>query len=247
MEKNEREKRAFLLEMTTDAQSFIRHGKKEKALECYEKILEKYPEETRAIYGKGMTHYEFDELQEAMKFFDQVLALKPNDIDSLYAKGSVLSNLGRNEEAFDLFNKILALDKKLSFVWLAKGYTLLDLEKSEQALDCFEKVSELGRSNDALTGKGHAYRKIEKFKEASKNYSEAIKLDPYDPEALFGLGVIEFENKNNKKALEYLYKCVVQDDDNADAWKVLAELYKILNQEDNVKIALDKIKELESS
>ena len=39
MEKNEREKRAFLLEMTTDAQSFIRHGKKEKALETLKRFI----------------------------------------------------------------------------------------------------------------------------------------------------------------------------------------------------------------
>ena len=47
----DKEKRDLYLELTTDAQSLMYQGKKKEAIECYDKILAKYPDDTSVIYG----------------------------------------------------------------------------------------------------------------------------------------------------------------------------------------------------
>ncbi len=244
MVEENRKKRAFLLDMITDAQSFIYQGKKIEALQCFDKILEKFPEEIPAIYGKGMVYFEFGEIEQAIGQFDIVLEMDPNEIDSLYAKGAILSNLGKNQEALTLLEKTIELDPKLHIAWLAKGYIFLNEEKYDEAIISFSKVEELGQKESVYTGKGHALRKMDKFEEAETNYKLALGIDPYDAEALFGLGAIEYRNNKLKQALDYLYRSVVQDEEIVEAWEILVEVYRLLKKPEKEKIARDKLKAL---
>lgn len=244
MSMEDREKRNFLMELTTDAQSLMYQGKKKEALECYDRILAKYPDDITVIYGKGMIYFEFDDLKEAIVCFNKAIEINPEDIDSLYAKGAILSSLGKNDEAIELFDTVIKHDTKFVIAWLAKGYALLNIEKSEEALQCFVEIEKLGRKEVALSGKGHALRKLNELEKATKSYQEAIKIDPYDPEALFGLGMIAYKNENLKSATKFLYRSVIQDDDNLEAWEILAEIYKKTNDVEKEKAALTKISEL---
>ena len=125
-----------------------------------------------------------------------------------------------------------------------KRVCFLDLDKAKEALESFTKVEELGRGFDALAGKGHSYLKLNEYNEASKCFKQVLEVDPYDSEALYGLGLIEYHKENLKQAQDHLYKSVVQDDDNLDAWIHLAEIFKKTKQTDREKIALEKIDEL---
>ncbi len=244
MSMEDREKRNFLMELTTDAQSLMYQGKKEEALECYDKILAKYPDDITVIYGKGMIYFEFDDLEEAITCFNKAIEIYPEDVDSLYAKGAILSSIGQNDEAINLFDSVLKHDAKFVIAWLAKGYALLNIEKSKKALQCFVEVEKLGRKEIALSGKGHALRKLNELEKAEKSYQEAIVIDPYDPEALFGLGIIAYKNEKLKLATKFLYRSVIQDDDNLEAWETLAEIYKKTKDAEKEKAALAKISEL---
>ncbi|MHA1126026.1 MAG: tetratricopeptide repeat protein [Candidatus Heimdallarchaeota archaeon] len=241
----DKEKRAFLFALTSEALSLMLNGKKDEALQCYDKILKKYPEELQFVYRKGMVHYELEEFADAIKFFDDVIQKSPEDVDALYAKGTALSSLEKHNDAVALFDKILNIDPKMHLTWLAKGYTLLDLEKYEDALSSFEGAEKLGYRGDLLGGKGQALRMLGKTEEAKIYFKEAIVADPYDFEALFGLGMLEYEQNNIKEAQELLYKSVVQYDDNVEAWKTLAEIFKKNKDTERESVALQKVKELQ--
>ncbi|MCK5047689.1 MAG: tetratricopeptide repeat protein, partial [Candidatus Heimdallarchaeota archaeon] len=174
----------------------------------------------------------------------KAIEINPEAIDSLYAKGAILSTLDQNEQAVQLFDTVLEQDSKFMIAWLAKGYALLNMEESEKALQCFVAVEKLGRREVALSGKGHALRKLNELEKAKTSYQEAIKIDPYDPEALFGLGVIAYKNENLKDATKLLYRSVIQDTDNLETWEILAEIYKKTNDAEKEKVALAKISEL---
>ena len=245
MVETDKEKRAFLFELTTEAQSLMYNGKKEEALLYYDKILKKYPDEVQFIYMKGMVFYEFKEFTEAIKFFDEVLQKNHEDIDALYAKGTALSSIEQHNDAIALFDKVLAIDPKMHLTWLAKGYTLLDLEKYEDALLSFKGAEKLGYRGELLGGKGQALRKLGKIEDAKSHFKEAIQADPYDFEALYGLGMMEYEANNLKEAQELLYKSVIQYDDNVDAWTILAEIFKTNKDTERESVARKKINELQ--
>ncbi len=244
MKQNEKEKQILLLERFNEAQSLVTQGKKEEAIEFYDKILEEFPNEKSILYGKGMAYYEFNEFPAAIECFDLILEKNPDDIDSLYAKGSILRLINKSEEAIKLLDRSIKLNPNLYIAWLTKGYAYLDLNNAKEALVCFEKVEVLGKGSDALAGKGHSYLKLNNYPEASKCFKQVIEIDPYDPEALHGLGIIEYQNNNLKQAQDYLYKSVVQDDDNLDAWIHLAEIFQKTKQTEREKIALEKIAKL---
>jgi tetratricopeptide (TPR) repeat protein len=247
MTENDKEKRAFLLDKTTDAQSLIYQGKKDEAIKCYDGILVKYPGEISALYGKGMVYYQFDDLEEALKQFDTVLRIDSEEVDTLYAKGAILRNMGKNKEALPILNKTVELAPKMHIAWLAKGYLHLDEKSFEKALGCFERVEKLGFNEMTFVGKGHALRGMGKIENAIIIYKKALDKDPYDAEALFGLGVIELKNDNPKKALEYLYKSVVQDEEIIESWEALVEVYRLLKKPDKEEIARNKVKELKEN
>ncbi len=244
MSNQEKEKRSFILELITEAQSHVHHNKKSDALACYDKILAKYSTEIAALYGKGMVHYQFEEYPQALEYFEQVLKIDPKEIDSLYAKGSVLSRQGHLEKAIVEFDKVVEINPKMDLALIAKGYILLDLEKNDVALDCFVKAEKIGQKMELLTGKGHAHRRLNNKVEAKNCYELALKYDPYDSEALMGLGILFYEEKNLKEAQDYLYKSVVQDDENLEAWTILHDIFKATNQKDKEAIAKNKISEL---
>jgi tetratricopeptide (TPR) repeat protein len=240
----DKEKRDLFLKLTTDAQSLMFQGKKKEAIECYDKILAKYPKDTAVIYGKGMVYFEFNDLEEAIACFDEALEINSEDIDSLYAKGAILSSLGKNKEAIKLFDNVIQLNSEFMIAWLAKGYAYLHIDESKKALDCFKEVEKLGRKEIALSGKGRALLKLNELEEAEVSFKEAIKFDPYDPEALFGLGVLAFKKDDMKNAADQLYRSVVQDEDNLEAWEFLAKIYKKTNDIEKEKVAIAKVKEL---
>ncbi|MBN1329809.1 MAG: tetratricopeptide repeat protein [Candidatus Heimdallarchaeota archaeon] len=245
MANEEKEKRSFILELITEARSHVHHNRKTDALNCYDKILTKYSNEISALYGKGMVYYQFDDYPLALEYFEEVLRINPNEIDSLYAKGSILSRQGQLLEAIDVFDKVAEINPHMELALIAKGYVLLDLEKTAAALDCFTRAEKLGGKLELLAGKGHALRKLNNKGEAKNYYLMALKYDPYDPEALMGLGLMSYEEKKLKEAQDYLYKSVVQDEDNLEAWTILCEIFKATNQKDKEEIARNKITKLQ--
>jgi tetratricopeptide (TPR) repeat protein len=245
LNKHDKEKRSFILELTTEAKSLLAHGKKEEALACYNEMLEKYPDEETILYGKGMIYFEFDDYQNALECFNEVLKKQPSNVDSLYAKSSVLRLLGQLEDALTIIDQVLALNPKMVLAYLTKGYILIDMNQFDEAIINFEKVEKFGREEEVLAGKGYCYLKLNEFDKANKLYNTALQIDPYDPEALFGKGFLEHHYKNWKHAENYLYRCVVQDEVNLDAWKLLADVYKQTKQSKKEEIAREKIKELQ--
>ena len=238
------EKQLSFLRLSSEAQSHLHHGKKEEALKCYDEFLAQYPDDIKAFYGKGMIHYEFNEFEKAIENFDRALKIDETHVDSLYAKGVVLNAQGSHEEAIALFDRIIQLEGEFALAWLAKGYALLEVNKAEEALKCFLHVEQLNNRLDVSTGKGHAYRLLQKMKEAQKSYSQALAIDPYDSDALYGLGAIAFATNKLKKATELLYKCVAQDEDHLRAWEILAQIYQKTNQPDKEQVALKRIAQL---
>ena len=244
MNRKTNEKQLSFLRLSSEAQSHLHHGKKTEALKCYDDFLAQYPDDIKAFYGKGMIYYEFNEFEKAIENFDLALKVDETHVDSLYAKGVVLNAQGFHEDAIALFDKIIQLEENFALAWLAKGYALLEVNKAEEALECFLQVEQLNNRLDVSTGKGHAYRLLQQLKKAKKSYLQALSTDPYDADALYGLGAIAFSTNKLKEATDLLYKCVAQDDDHLSAWEILAKIYQKTNQQDKEQVARKRIAQL---
>lgn len=125
-----------------------------KALDCYNEVLELYPDDEYCLNRKGQVLLSLERWHEALKFYDE--------IDSWGGKAEVYIQMGRYEDALECYDKIDS--------WSGKAEVLIKLERYEEALYCCDKIFELRQTAYVKTLRDLARLFID-----AGNYSEAIK------------------------------------------------------------------------
>ncbi|HFB54411.1 MAG TPA: tetratricopeptide repeat protein, partial [Hellea balneolensis] len=86
--------------------------------------------------------------------------------------------------------------------------------------------------------------KHKRYEEAHKACLELIRKDVYDAHPYYLLGLIAFEHKNYKKALELFTKATEYDPQQAVHFAHLAQTYSILGRQNEAKSTCDKAAKL---
>ncbi|MEA2070728.1 MAG: tetratricopeptide repeat protein [Asgard group archaeon] len=235
------ETKRWKLKLIMEARSYLHQGLKEKALECYTKLLEENSSDFDALYGIGMLYFEMGENEKALKYLDMILEQKDDHIDALYAKGTILVRLENYKKALKILEKVVLLKPDFYLGWLSIGCAAAALHNYEDALSYFRKVEVLGKEEFVYTEKARIYKNQNKKKLASKFYFKALEVDPFDSEALFGLGELAIQEKDWKKARDYLTKSVIQNEKNIAAWKLLVKVYQQLSDSKREQIAKKRV------
>jgi tetratricopeptide (TPR) repeat protein len=84
----------------------------EKAIECYDKVLEIDPKYAYAWNNKCLALDNLGKHNEAIKCYDKVLEIDPKDAYAWNNKGNALYNLGKHNEAIECYDKVLEIDPK---------------------------------------------------------------------------------------------------------------------------------------
>lgn len=88
---------------------------------------------------------------------------------------------------------------------LLKGANLYSLGKKSEALSVYEEVLKINNENSvALREKAVIEGQLGNMKQAEKDFSDALLLNPRDNLTLKNLAYLNFEKKNYNKSLEYL-------------------------------------------
>ena len=81
-----------------------------EAIDYYNKVLALDPNNTGALYDKGLALDVLGLHRDAIPYYDKLLSVEPDNINALINKGSALADLGRYSEAIEYFDKVLVLD-----------------------------------------------------------------------------------------------------------------------------------------
>ena len=103
-------KSTTLDQLLTIGESLYVEGKYTEAIDYYNKVLALAPNNTGALYDKGLALDVLGLHGDAIPFYDKVLSVEPDNINALINKGSALADLGRYSEAIEYFDKVLVLD-----------------------------------------------------------------------------------------------------------------------------------------
>ena len=87
----------------------------EKAISCFEKMIEIEPRNYRAFYNLGITHFNLGNLEKALESYNEALEIKPDYIYCYYYIGYLYENVGDLEKAIDFYDKALEIDR--SFIY----------------------------------------------------------------------------------------------------------------------------------
>ena len=204
-----------LMEKAIDA---IFDSQFEEAIEYFDKILEKDPQNTKALTNKGVALGSLGRTLEAISQFDKALEIDPNSINALNNKGAALVELGKYDEALLYFDRILVIDPEEQSTINAKKIILnrdiislledginavLD-SQFEEAIEYFDKILERDPQNiEALINKGVALGKLERDSEAIYQFDQVLEIDQNNTDALNNIGAVLINLGSYNDAISY--------------------------------------------
>ena len=87
------------------AKNHFKNAEYRQAIEIYDTILDKEPDNELALKMKGMAHNAIGEHTTSLKQFFKIFQEKPNDVTTLTAMGIGFGNLGEYQEGLNYLEK----------------------------------------------------------------------------------------------------------------------------------------------
>jgi tetratricopeptide (TPR) repeat protein len=185
----------------------------EKAIDSYQKGIEKSPEGARhkLYFQIGLLYYDSAKFKQAIKYFQE--AIYENEsaayVESL---GSAFLNLNQKEKALQEYEKaqlLYPLGQKHT-VLFNMGYLYFMDQEYLKAIPCF--IKSINDKPDPLYYNylGRSHIEVGEIEEAEAAYMEGLKFN--NPEINhgleFGLGLVQFAKGNPDQAIVYYTKAI---------------------------------------
>ena len=136
-------------------------------------------------------------------------------------------------EEFDSFLKIIKWEELRSVFFMAQGEIQKLRKEFSQAIESYIKALEIAPPEEKVELNilsGECYRELQEFKKAEEILQEALKIEPFNPEAQYEIALVYYDMGKKEKALEHLKKALY-------VWEEADTEYK------PAKKARDKLKE----
>lgn len=147
-----------------------------ESLNCFEKILNFYPENFELWYYKCLVQLNLERYQEAKKSLVKALALTPEGFYAWYLRGQMLEKVEENYiEALNAYSKALELEPDFYDAWYSAGDVMLQLEDYGNALNAFDKGLALKPEEPGIWYKrGYTLTFLNRFETALDAYDRAF-------------------------------------------------------------------------
>jgi len=144
-----------------------KEGDENLALSILEGVLERDPENLRAIYCRGLLKLHIGQPEEALADFNRVAEADPGDADAAFFIGQCLMQMSRYEEALAWYQRSIAEDSYLRSSYYRAFQALQRLRQRDESMAMMQKFQRLeenprarlvefkytkmGRRGDAIT------------------------------------------------------------------------------------------------
>ena len=160
-------------------------GQTEKAIELYNAVLRKRPNEFDALHMLGLIEYQRGRLPEALKLIGAAVKSNANSADAWSNLGLAFHAQGDYAKAVSSFDRALAIKPDHADVLNNRGTTLNCLGRHDAALAAFARALDL--RPDYLFARfnhGSTLLKLERYAEALASFETALALAPNHPDTL---------------------------------------------------------------
>jgi tetratricopeptide (TPR) repeat protein len=134
----------------------------------------------------------------------------------------------RFDSAIASYERALAIDPQCRAALLGMGVAAARQQRFDTALDWFNSVIAADpddpRNAEAFLNRGNVLRATGRTEEAVSSYMKATTLRPGYADALFNLGVIEYERGRPDAARERFHEALRSDPDHPQAARALKAL-----------------------
>lgn len=221
-EAQERLQKLTITEHYKKAGRLFKEKKYEEAIKELQTVLSAEPDYADAHFAAGLSYQRLGKLDEAIEAFKRVVAISPTHTEAYRQIAITYEAQSAYDEAMDAFRKIISL-KPGSSEAQDSGEKIRDIEKRLETRKLF------GRSADLI--------RREQWQEALTEMRAIIAAEPKNPNALFNLGLILHQLKEEDPAIEALKQAIEVDPKFQKGYYQLGVIYDDLSQyEEAVKM-----------
>ncbi len=229
----------------SNGQNGINEDALRKALDQYQKIVQKDPKDAESWVMLGRLNGYLHNTPEAEKSFNQALQVEPDNEDALVGLAELYGQLGDSKRAAEKLKA--AVDKNPSprtLYALAQAYE--DLQNYKEAADALRRALESGAEDERIPpelAKDLLYSG--QLDEALKLYQQLSAENPRDPESLLHLAEIYLKKHDLVKSRDALTRAKAAAGNNPRARFAVTELeVELLEAEGKSDQAIAAIKSI---
>ncbi len=225
------------------------------AIKIYRRILEKYPNEMKALKGLRDAVIKMEARPDMIPIYLKLLQKFPNDVNLRLKIADAYKNAGKPDVALSWYKSVLRYDPGNVWANLGIGGIYINQKQYDQAIIYYKRVLRKDpRNYYALVGLGGAYLALGDKESALKYYRKAYKIKQ-TAEVLKAIKEIEAENRvemaeklknqgNYAKALLIYKKLLAQNPTSKRILLGIATCYHELGQDTKAIEYYNRILEL---
>lgn len=176
-----------------------------------------------------------NDIVKKYSFSDNELAIE------YYEKAGDASKMGNYEEAVKFYKMAIKEDDKFVFAYDNLGYAYRKLERFDDAIEAYKKSLNIDPEGlMPLQSIAIAYKYKKEFDKAINAYEKITQIDPKNPEAFYGIGLIQFINKEDyESALDNICQAYIlyieqKSAYRTDAEKLISMIYQKLKEQNKL-------------
>ncbi|MEE9223752.1 MAG: tetratricopeptide repeat protein [Thermoplasmata archaeon] len=120
------------------------------AIELYDKILRRDPENAQALLGKGTMYRRLEKWPASLEALNKVLEIDPKNVAAMRNKVEVFESVMSWEEALDCYDEMIERAPDNYLDWVRRGDVLFELGRTEDAIESYREAEKLKPDSDRV-------------------------------------------------------------------------------------------------
>jgi tetratricopeptide (TPR) repeat protein len=120
------------------------------AIELYDRILDRDPDNLQALLGKGTMYRRLEKWPASLEALNRVLELDPENVAAVRNKIDVFEGVLSWDEALECYDEIIEKSPDNYLDWVRRGDVLFELGRTDDAIESYRKAEELKPDSDRV-------------------------------------------------------------------------------------------------
>ena len=191
-----------------------KRGNCDEAIAFYQRCLTHHPGNNYALFGLADSYKAMNQYQKAIEIWERYLRHDEGNITILTRVADAYRKIKNFKQSKAVYLRVLEIEENNAYAIIGLGHLHYEFKKYQEALFYWEKMFNVA-GNDVdirvLTSIGNCHRKLKSFELGVPYFESALKKEPDNFYALFGMADCYRGMRQTEYSLEYWNRILIHD------------------------------------